>query len=154
VFEKTLRFAFRNAISASISSTREEILKQLHAWPTDIASNVAIEPGKHHIAVTELFCCAWSNDKLTELLRHWPRLLPFYGILVLFPGRPFGSSNRMEGEVWVQGEQEDEPLSYGTRGSKDAYRSLTQPFCLNRLRKRHSAVTNRTSSSGSFDYVM
>lgn len=91
------------------------------AISTNITSDVAIEPGKHQITVTELIWRAPPNYKLTELFGHWPRLLPFHSFPVFLPGRSLRSSNCVESEVRMQGEQEDEPLSYGPRSSEDAY---------------------------------
>jgi len=46
-------------------------------------------------------------------------LLPFYGVAVLLAGRFGRGADSCEGEVWVEGEEEDEALTDATCGSED-----------------------------------
>lgn len=86
---------------------------------TNIACDVAVQPGEDKVAVLELLWSALPYYELTQLLRHGKSLLPLDGILVLLASRPLRSADCVEGEMWVQGKEEDEALAYGAGCAED-----------------------------------
>lgn len=90
---------------------------------TSVLSNVAVQTAEDNVdLILELLSSAALDNQVAELLAHGQALLPLDGIAVLLAGAPGAGSNGCEGEMGVEGEEEDEALAYATGGAENAYR--------------------------------
>ena len=89
---------------------------------TGISSNIAVQSTEDNITLLfEFFSLTLLYHQLAHLFRHGQALLPSYCIFVLLPSAARRGAHGGEGEVRVQGEEEDEALAYATCCAEDAY---------------------------------
>ena len=86
---------------------------------TSILGDIAVQTTEDNIdLILELLCAAVLEHKIAQLFAHGQALLPLDGILVLLAGVPRAGSHSGEGEVRVEGEEEDEALAYAAGCTK------------------------------------
>jgi hypothetical protein len=88
---------------------------------TSILVDIAVQTAEDDVdLILELLCAAVLEHKIAQLLAHGQALLPLDGIAVLLAGVPGTGSHGGEGEVRVEGEEEDEALAYTASSTEDA----------------------------------
>jgi len=88
---------------------------------TSILGDIAVQTAEDDVdLVLELLRAAVLEHKIAQLLAHGQALLPLDGIAVLLASVPWAGSNGGEGEVRVEGEEEDKALAYTASGAKNA----------------------------------
>lgn len=87
-----------------------------------VARDVGVQAREDDVAFAlELIRAAVLHDELAESFAHGQGLLPFHGVAVLLAGAFRGGADGGEGEVRVQGEEEDESLADGASRSQDTW---------------------------------
>lgn len=95
-------------------------ITKLRSKLTSVLCDIAVQTAEDNVdLVFELFRTAVLEHKIAQLLAHGQALLPLDSILVLLAGVPRAGSHSGEGEVRVEGEEEDEALAYTASGTKN-----------------------------------
>lgn len=112
---------------------------------TSVLSNIAVQTAEDDVdLILELLGGAVLEHEVAQLLAHGQALLPLDGIAVLLAGIPGAGSHGGEGEMRVEGEQEDEALAYAASCAEHAceiVRSAVGRFCWSVVRE-HRVVCN------------
>lgn len=87
---------------------------------TSILGDIAVQTAEDDVdLILELLRAAVLEHEIAQLLAHGQALLPLDGIAVLLAGVPGAGSHGGEGEVRVEGEEEDEALAYATSSTEN-----------------------------------
>ena len=90
---------------------------------TSVLGDIAVQTAEDNVdLIFELFGGAALDNQVTQLFAHGQALLPLDGIAVLLAGAPGAGSNGCEGEMGVEGEEQDEALAYAAGGAENACR--------------------------------
>lgn len=92
---------------------------------TNVAGNVRVETGKDNVTVGKLARLALADDHVGDLA-HGGGLLPADGVLVRFTGGARRGTDGVEDEGGMLGEEQDEALADGARGTEDTCMNHSQ----------------------------
>ena len=93
---------------------------ELRCKLTSVLGDITVQTAEHDIdLILELLGAAVLENEIAQLLAHGQALLPLDCIAVLLPGVPGAGSHGGEGEVRVEGEEEDEALAYATSSTEN-----------------------------------
>jgi hypothetical protein len=88
---------------------------------TNVSRDIAVQTGEDEVAVCELFGRALLDYEVADALREGDGLLPPHGIFVLLPCRALRGADRVQDEVRVESEEENEALADGPCGTEDSW---------------------------------
>lgn len=87
---------------------------------TDFTGDVRVQAREDNVAVLEFAGLAFADNHVGGFAAHGGCLFPSHGVFVLLARGARGCPDGVELERRMIGEEEDESLAHGARGSKDA----------------------------------
>ena len=87
---------------------------------TNVSCNIRVQSGENDSTIGKVFWDAFLHDEGAHHCRNWRSLFPLHRLGIKFPGRSGGSTEGVDDEPRVVGEQRDESLANCAGRSEDA----------------------------------